>query len=268
MSFAGSDHRRLFADCCEMQTMQLIVITANRDCYASEHIYNLAKMVWRRVLVSLEDYEIDELVNEHGAEILQSDGMLTEKRFIQHGVTSTYDHSVSVAKTAVKIADSLGLQDKVDWDSLVKAALLHDYFLYDWHVDEPWHRMHGFTHGHTALLNAERDFRDDLNWKVRDSIERHMFPLTKTPPAFTEGWLVTAADKTCAWMETFDADRMHRKKILENRVLDSLPLVESAAKPVADWMIEDKIRKMKPGDTGLVRRGAYKGLAWARKIKN
>lgn len=216
---------------------------------------------------SMDDDEIDSLVAEYGSDVLASDGMLTEKRYVQHGVTSTYDHSVNVAKTAVKIADALGLQDKVDWDSLVKAALLHDYFLYDWHVDEPWHRLHGLTHGHTALLNAERDFHGRLNWKIRSSVERHMFPLTKMPPSCTEGWLVTAADKTCAWLETFDMDRMHKKKILEARVLDGLPLVESAAKPVADWMVENKLRKMKPADTGTMRRGVYKGLAWTRKIR-
>lgn len=220
-----------------------------------------------QTMSSMDDDEIDSLVVECGEGVLASDGMLTEKRYVQHGVTSTYDHSVNVAKTAVKIADGLGLQDKVDWDSLVKAALLHDYFLYDWHVDEPWHRLHGLTHGRTALMNAERDFPERLNWRIRDSIERHMFPLTKMPPSCVEGWLVTAADKTCAWAETFDMDRMRKKKILEARVLDGLPLVESSAKPVADWMVEGKIRKMKPADTGTMRRGIYKGLAWTRKIR-
>lgn len=193
--------------------------------------------------------------------------MVTERRYIQHGVTSTYEHSKRVAVTALRIMDLLGLERKTNIDDVVKAALLHDYFLYDWHMDEPWHRMHGFTHGATALANARRDFPELMDWTIEDSVLRHMYPLTKTPPKFIEGWLITAADKTCAWAETFDAERIHKRKILENRVLDSLPCVPSSAKPVADYIIEERIRKMMPADTGRTRRGIYKCLAAARRAK-
>ena len=36
---------------------------------------------------------------------------------------------------------------------------MHDYFLYDWHADESWHKWHGFRHPNYALNNALRDFQ-------------------------------------------------------------------------------------------------------------
>ncbi len=88
----------------------------------------------------------------------------------------------------------------------MRAALLHDYFLYDWHEhDDGTHRWHGFRHPATAERNARADFAiDDV---VANSIRTHMFPLTPVPPRHVEGWLVTAADKISATTETFSPDR-------------------------------------------------------------
>ena len=63
-------------------------------------------------------------------------GMYTTSRisqnhsFIQHGSTTLYNHCRNVALLSLKIAD--GLRLKVDHKSLVRGALLHDYYLYDW----------------------------------------------------------------------------------------------------------------------------------------
>ena len=45
---------------------------------------------------------------------------------------------------------------------LVRGALLHDYFLYDWHTRKSakgLKELHGFSHPETALRNAGRDYR-------------------------------------------------------------------------------------------------------------
>ena len=34
-----------------------------------------------------------------------------------------------------------------------------------------------------------------MNEKIKNSIERHMFPLTIIPPKYLEGWIVSMADK-------------------------------------------------------------------------
>ena len=51
------------------------------------------------------------------------------------------------------------LRLRVDMESLIRGALLHDYFLYDWHDGEKEHNLHGFRHAERALRNAERIFR-------------------------------------------------------------------------------------------------------------
>ena len=153
--------------------------------------------------------QIQHLVRIHGREILNHEHMRIERECYQHGVVTTFAHSIRVACLAVWIADRLHLWHRVDLRSLIRAALLHDYFLYDWHEwDDGVHRMHGFTHGGTAMRNAMRDFR--LNRVERDSIENHMFPLTPCPPRYIEGYLVTVADKIIATQETLSLDRFNK----------------------------------------------------------
>ena len=120
------------------------------------------------------------------------------KKFIQHGNTSVYMHSVRVAYISCYIAERYNL--KVDFDSLIMGALLHDYFLYDWHEKDDSHKWHGFHHAKKALENALEDFK--LNEIERDIIACHMFPLNIRPPKYRESWLVCYADKVCSGLET------------------------------------------------------------------
>lgn len=191
----------------------------------------------------------NEIVKEVGRNIILSPGMTTEQGFVQHGVTTTYEHSISVATIAVMLAVETGLTDDITISDLVKAGLLHDYFLYDWHDNEHWHRLHGFTHGRTAYNNAIRDFGDEITPVMKDSIVKHMFPLTSSHPKYKEGWLVTISDKIAASRETFTAKRFNRteKNKLQNRLklISMLPCVPSSAKPAleaaADGMMNDYI---------------------------
>ena len=88
---------------------------------------------------------------------MRGDGRLGECRgFIQHGDVSVHDHVVSVACQSCRMADALARVGVcVDRPSLVRGALLYDYFLYDWHVPDPSHRLNGFRHLFFALANVE-----------------------------------------------------------------------------------------------------------------
>lgn len=124
--------------------------------------------------------------------------------FIQHGVVSVRAHVIAVALASLRIADALGrLGIRTDRAALTRGALLHDYFLYDWHDHDPSHRLHGFTHPFTALARAEEDY--DLTDRERTIIKRHMFPLVPVPPTCREAWIVCLADKACALGETVSA---------------------------------------------------------------
>ena len=133
-----------------------------------------------------------------GEDILDSDSINQEKSFIQHGKTSVFTHSFNVACISIAIAVVLGI--KINERHTVRGALLHDYFLYDWHEKNAGHRFHGFTHPGTALKNAQEDFR--LTPVEQNIIARHMFPLCPIPPRCREAWLVCVADNYCALLET------------------------------------------------------------------
>ncbi|MBE5960909.1 MAG: HD domain-containing protein [Lachnospiraceae bacterium] len=122
------------------------------------------------------------------------------KGYIQHGRVSVYEHSIHVARVSCKLA--LFLHLRVDYASLIRGGLLHDYFLYDWHDSDKSHRLHGFRHPKTALRNAKEDF--DLTKTEQNIIVSHMFPLTlRSFPCCLEAWIVCIADKICATKETF-----------------------------------------------------------------
>lgn len=144
---------------------------------------------------------IDEVA--HIAQVLETQGRFGLTRsFIQHGTMSVHAHAISVARAGLAMAERLErLGIRIDRASLIRGALLHDYFLYDWHDPDPSHRLHGFTHPFAALARAQEDF-DDLTERERNIISRHMFPLVPIPPTCREAWLVCLADKACALHET------------------------------------------------------------------
>lgn len=140
------------------------------------------------------------LLRECVEELGQQGKLKQEKNYMQHGTTTVYEHSIKVAYTSLYAAEKLNL--RVDRRSLVRGALLHDYFLYDWHENDKSHRLHGFYHAGSALRNAVRDY--ELNRIEKNIIARHMFPLNLIPPAYKEAWIVCMADKFCAGSETME----------------------------------------------------------------
>lgn len=143
-------------------------------------------------------HNIYNIIYKYGADILGSENMELEKHFIQHGSVSVYQHSLNVTVCCVRIADKLPF--KVNMRSLVRGALLHDYFLYDWHVPDKSHRLHGFRHANFAFKNASAEY--PLNSIEADMIKRHMFPLNPVPPRYIESAILCTADKFCALKET------------------------------------------------------------------
>lgn len=119
------------------------------------------------------------------------------RRCVQHGQVSTWQHCVRVAHASMAAAQALNLH--VSEHELVRAALLHDYFLYDWH--EPGHVGHATRHPLFALERAREDF--DLTPLEENVIASHMWPLPPTRvPHSREAALVCLADKWCSLAET------------------------------------------------------------------
>ncbi|MDM8533706.1 HD domain-containing protein [Clostridiaceae bacterium HSG29] len=126
-------------------------------------------------------------------EIIVNNNFLKLKYF-RHHRESIYDHSLKVSYLTYKISKKL----KLDYKSATRAALLHDFFLYDWRKEgrrekKKLLKKHGFTHPKTALMNSKKNFL--VNKKEADIILKHMFPLTLIPPNSIEGWIVMVVDK-------------------------------------------------------------------------
>ncbi len=160
-----------------------------------------------------------------GAEIEQLAGdILSHPRFQQlrmlahHGPqNSVYDHSVAVARAAYALSRRMRLSEE-ETVSVVRAALLHDFFEYDWH-SASFRRflrrysgfkrllhMHGFVHGSIAAERARVCF--GLTERECEAIARHMFPLSPMPRTRI-AWIVTLCDKTVAAREMTLAVRVY-----------------------------------------------------------
>ena len=122
------------------------------------------------------------------------------------GENSLYIHSIDTAKCAYRLARRFHLREE-RVRALTRAALLHDFFGYDWQSERHqrymsrysgWQRvrhMHAFIHGAHAARRAGRLF--DLDQRQRDAIASHMFPLASWPKS-SEAWLLTLADNLVA----------------------------------------------------------------------
>ncbi len=164
-------------------------------------------------LTELEENEDYRMILYHsGGDILASEKFAMLKNFIQHGNVTVYEHCIHVALCAIKINRKMGINARER--ELVRGALLHDYFLYDWHnADAPGNthpKLHGFYHPGIALRNATRDFT--LSEREKDIIRKHMWPLTVNPPRCREAWVVCLADKYSSTLETL---KLRKGKIRE-----------------------------------------------------
>lgn len=160
---------------------------------------------WER---KLERYrEIQRQINQSAPDILRSRNFCGTKRHIQHGNMTVNDHSMDVARYSLALSDCLHI--RCNRRELIRGALLHDYFLYDWHKpdEENPHKLHGFYHPGRALRNASKEYK--LTEREKDIIKKHMWPLTVVPPACREAWIVTTADKWCSLMETLHMHKGH-----------------------------------------------------------
>jgi len=150
-------------------------------------------------------------IHKHGEEIYNSDNFQKSDNHLQHGEVSVKRHCEKVAFSALWFSRKLHL--KINEKDLIRGALLHDYFLYDWHDDEHsgFKNLHGFKHPKVALKNASEEY--ELTERESDIIKKHMWPMTIVPPVFAEGWIVTLADKYVSTKESIHFIQMKKKYI-------------------------------------------------------
>ena len=139
--------------------------------------------------------------NEILSDILSNETVKQMHNYIQHGEISCYTHCYYVAYYTYLICKKL----KLDYKSAVRGAMLHDLFLYDWHITSPADinekGVHAWAHPRIALKNASKIF--NLNDTEKDIIRNHMWPVTLKFPKTKEAFIVSCMDKYSATAETF-----------------------------------------------------------------
>ena len=137
---------------------------------------------------------------EHIDDILNHEEYKQLASFTHHRPFTTLEHSLRVAQIAYDWSIRLERRLKIDTHAVTRGALLHDFFLYDWHHLRPdGARWHGFRHPRIACQNAERCFI--ISDKEKDIILSHMWPFTVRMPRSREAFLVMIADKFASLQE-------------------------------------------------------------------
>jgi len=119
---------------------------------------------------------------------------------IKHHNESVFDHVVDVAYCSYKIA----LKFNLDVKSIVRGALLHDFYLYKFNkkirirlISDSF--LHALNHPKIALENSKKHF--EINDKESNIIISHMFPVRI--PRYKEAWIVSFVDKFLAVYEYY-----------------------------------------------------------------
>lgn len=149
-------------------------------------------------MITQEEYDYFKSVVK---EIVNNDNFKKMREIKQHRFTNCYEHSINVATKCFIFAKRKNI--KIDVKSLVRGALLHDFYLYDWRENKKKYKFHAYTHPSVALENAVKEF-GELNNIERDIILSHMWPVTFFKfPKYKESFLVCFSDKICALKEVF-----------------------------------------------------------------
>lgn len=116
------------------------------------------------------------------------------KKYPHHRNIDTHFHSVYVSYNVFKISKKLNL----DFKEITRAALLHDFYLYDWHITKH-EEKHAWYHPKQAVKNTQK-YIGNLSEMQKEMILYHMWPLAKTPRSIG-GFILTFCDKHCANMD-------------------------------------------------------------------
>ena len=138
---------------------------------------------------------------------LNDEKILQMKDIPMHRGSNCYVHSFKVAKLAIKRALR---HKKACLEVVLLAAILHDYYLYDWRKDKKLLKRHGQNHPYLAAKNAERDF--GVNEMIQKAIKSHMWPINFNDfPKTKEARIISLADKAIATREALTSKK-HKEK--------------------------------------------------------
>ncbi len=134
--------------------------------------------------------EMEEAFLKIAGPVLECPAVARLSQYNHHNGKTRLDHVKEVAW----VSFIWGKRFSLDCRAIVRGALLHDLFFYDWLREGP--RLHGFRHHNIALENARQVIA--LRPKEIDIIKKHMWPLTLIPPRYPESFIVCIVDTFCS----------------------------------------------------------------------
>ncbi len=131
-----------------------------------------------------------------------------------HKICSVGEHTLNV--TTVALAHAMRInrgEKKVREDVVILAGLCHDLGIIG--RDEKYKNdfQCGQCHAGDSVICA-KEILPNLDEMTIDSIQNHMWPVTKTPPHYREGFLILSADKfsaTAEWLAYLSHRDIHGK---------------------------------------------------------
>lgn len=140
--------------------------------------------------------------------ILEHPLVVSMDTFNHHAGISTHFHSVFVSYMVYSHCAKRGFDEKLTKE-ITQAALLHDFYLYDWPTQKH-EENHIFYHPKESVKNINKTKIIKMNDMQRDMILNHMFPLAHVPNS-KGGWMLTMADKYCATRELVEKKKCFEK---------------------------------------------------------
>ena len=108
---------------------------------------------------------------------------------IEHHGISRWEHLIKISYYSYKVAKRL----KMDYISVARGALLHDFYLDGDERDAKRKFLDNFTNQKKALITSDNYFK--INDIEKNIIVSHMFPMYPALPKYKESVLVNAVDK-------------------------------------------------------------------------
>lgn len=147
--------------------------------------------------VSLNDDEFVNIISD----ILANEEFQKLANYTHHN-SNRLQHSINVSYDAYKLCKKLNL----DYKSVSRAALLHDFFLIDNYAINRRKRLKTLMmHPRYALENSLKYF--ELSDMEKNIIVTHMFPLGLDVPRYKESILVDLVDDYVAIRESYQAKK-------------------------------------------------------------
>jgi len=134
-------------------------------------------------------------------------------KHVPHHEESVLYHNLRVARLSYYWGGLVERYTKLKFKrkALLRGALLHDFFFYNWRTTRPENgKLHAFEHSRESARRAHRYYR--ITRRESNIILSHMWPLGENWPKHIESWLVTFADK---WISAKELLRKWLRKELK-----------------------------------------------------